>query len=89
MIDRKEKTRLQREMDTLQRNFNDLDQQRHREIESLKDELKQLSQESKRNAELKDTAMHREQEVTKNHLQQQLRSLMSSEGNLLTEKEKL
>ena len=89
MIDRKEKTRLQREMDTLQRNFNDLDQQRRREIESLKDELKQLSQESKRNAELKDTAMHREQEVTKNHLQQQLRSLMSSEGNLLTEKEKL
>ena len=112
MIDRKEKTRLQREMDTLQRNFNDLDQQRRREIESLKDELKQLSQESKRNAELKDTAMHREQEVTRNfedlnkrltgkqlefdsltkdynHLQQQLRSLMSSEGNLLTEKEKL
>lgn len=112
MIDRKEKTRLQREMDTLQRNFNDLDQQRRREIESLKDELKQLSQESKRNAELKDIAMHREQEVTRNfedlnkrltgkqlefdsltkdynHLQQQLRSLMSSEGNLLTEKEKL
>lgn len=40
MIDRKEKTRLQREMDTLQRNFTELDQQRRREMENFKEELK-------------------------------------------------
>lgn len=112
MIDRKEKTRLQREMDTLQRNFSDLDQTRRREIEGLKDELKALSQETKRNGEQRDAAVHREKEAAKNneeltkrlqtkilefdsltkdyaHLQQQLRALMSSEGTLLTEKEKL
>lgn len=51
MIDRKEKTRLQREMDTLQRNFTDLDQQRRREIESLKEELKSTQVDAKKNAE--------------------------------------
>lgn len=33
MIQRKEKTRLQREMDTLERNYADLDQQRAREVD--------------------------------------------------------
>lgn len=57
MIDRKEKTRLQREMDTLQRNFTDLDQQRRREIESLKDELKSVTADAKKNHEAKDAAL--------------------------------
>jgi len=33
MIQRKEKTRLQREMDTLERNYAELDSQRTREVE--------------------------------------------------------
>lgn len=41
-------------MDTLQRNFNDLDQQRRREIETLKDELKQATSDSKKHLEARD-----------------------------------
>ena len=40
MIGRKEKTRLQREMETVERNFAELDSQRTREIEQIRDELK-------------------------------------------------
>ena len=41
MIQRKEKTRLQREMDTLERNYAELDSQRSREIEQVRNELKE------------------------------------------------
>ena len=40
MIQRKEKTRLQREMDTLERNYASLDSQRSREVQQIRDELK-------------------------------------------------
>lgn len=40
MIQRKEKTRLQREMDTLERNYAELESQRSREIEQVRTELK-------------------------------------------------
>ena len=41
MIQRKEKTRLQREMDTLERNYAELDAQRSREIEQEREQLKE------------------------------------------------
>ena len=41
MIQRKEKTRLQREMDTLERNYAELDSQRAREVEQVREELKE------------------------------------------------
>lgn len=66
MIERKEKTRLQREMDTLQRNFTDLDQQRRREIESLKEELKACQTEAKKTAEQRDGLLHNQREATRN-----------------------
>ena len=40
MVQRKEKTRLHREMDTLERNYADINSQRSREIDTLREELK-------------------------------------------------
>ena len=57
MIQRKEKTRLQREMDTLERNYAELDSQRNREIEQAKDEIKEAHSTAKRYLEERDEAV--------------------------------
>lgn len=56
MIQRKEKTRLQREMDNLERNYAELDSQRSREIEQIRDELKDAQMAGKKSHEGKDEA---------------------------------
>ena len=63
-------------MDTLQRNFNDLDQQRRREIETLKDELKQATSDSKKHLEARDQASkhHTEAQRTADDLTKRLAS---------------
>ena len=56
MIQRKEKTRLQREMDNLERNYAELDAQRSREIEQMRDELKDTHVSVKRYQQERDEA---------------------------------
>ena len=58
MIQRKEKTRLQREMDTLERNYAELDQQRGREIEQVREELKECQAMAKRYLAERDEAIN-------------------------------
>ena len=40
MLERNEKSRLQRDMETLERNYSEMDQQRQKEIHTLQEELK-------------------------------------------------
>ena len=66
LIERKEKTRLQREMDTLERNYAELDSQRSHEIEQIKEELKACQETSKRHQEERDAAVQHQKELSAN-----------------------
>ena len=63
MIQRKEKTRLLREMDTLERNYAELDSQRSREIDQVRDELKECQATAKRYLDERDEAVTHQKEL--------------------------
>lgn len=54
---------MQREMDTLERNYADLDSQRKREIEQVKDELKESQATAKRYLDERDEAVAHQKEL--------------------------
>lgn len=72
VLDQQDQTRLRREMDTLERNYTDLECQRKRDIQSLTDELKQaqvlltkLQRERDEALAKDDAALHRAQDLQK------------------------
>jgi hypothetical protein len=61
ILDQQDQGRMRREIDTLERNYADLENQRKRDIESLKDELKQSNQFISRLQRERDEAVIREE----------------------------
>lgn len=61
ILDQQDQGRMRREIDTLERNYAELENQRKRDIESLKDELKQSNQLISRLQRERDEAVIREE----------------------------
>ena len=66
LLERKEKSRLHRQMDNLERHYSEEDQTRKREIQNLRDELADAQSTSTRCHNEKTEAEQREKEMKRN-----------------------